>query len=63
MLTPFDDKFKQVEQLGWLHVDAWAGAGGSKLGTTRFVHTLLHYFTCDYRRLFFLWLSSLVHVL
>lgn len=28
----FDDK---VEQLGWLHVDSWAGAGGSKLGTTR----------------------------
>lgn len=28
----FDDK---VEQLGWLNVDAWAGAGGSKLGTTR----------------------------
>ncbi|PFX14689.1 6-phosphofructokinase, muscle type [Stylophora pistillata] len=28
----FDDK---VEQLGWLHVDAWAWAGGSKLGTTR----------------------------
>ena len=32
---------KQVEQLGWLHVDSWAGAGGSKLGTTRYVYILL----------------------
>ncbi|XP_068736354.1 ATP-dependent 6-phosphofructokinase, muscle type-like isoform X1 [Montipora capricornis] len=25
----------KVELLGWLHVDAWVGMGGSKLGTTR----------------------------
>ncbi|KAL9963303.1 hypothetical protein ACROYT_G032490 [Oculina patagonica] len=25
----------RVEVLGWLHVDGWAGMGGSKLGTTR----------------------------
>lgn len=25
----------RVELLGWLHVDSWAGMGGSKLGTTR----------------------------
>ena len=30
-----------MEQLGWLHVDSWAGAGGSKLGTTRYVYILL----------------------